>query len=1200
MNTSRIFLCCLLLFFSSLLTAQNNSAQLSGEVAAILPDFGLPAGTSSELIFAKDGRSLVGWNYNSLTIWDLASRRVRHLIREKDLNEMERIICTDDPKTIHIFFKQQFSSQNPLNNTYWSVDVQTGKISRTPKDPKKGILPNQLTNTSQDLAKSPDFLDKNFAERDKHLVVSSPQGSFVALSYKDSLELWNQQTQQLIYKRGISNIHDLTFDALGKQLALSTSSGVLVMEVNTGEVTAEFEAHQGNLDAYDPLILESGDVVFKAGAFQDQDKYLVSVFNLPNAKQKHSYIYGVHTLFSNGGGFYSTFFNGSQNVINDDTGNIFYTQSGNQDMWTRLSKNKKYLVMIERKGNNLVIWDNQLQQAKHRINGSTPYIHARFDERDSLFIAHNSREIEVYALGSGKKILSIPLKKEVNSNFTFHFSANSRYLAYINTDIKISVWDLKTQQETVLPIKVGRIIGVSDVSNKIAVFEMDNQVSLYQIKDGVRLFSIDLDLGYDKKNGRYFPEIEKIVVATQEAKIHVLDARKGVKLMTIYPSSNNEWFALAEDGIHFETSKNGLHQVDYRTASGEIKTFTKIDTTYYKAGMVQSVFKGLPLKQVVRTFPSSTWTPAQATLNYLKWFWELSTPIVLAPETNAQSPSLPFVKYGDFHFLGEERLLGEGDGTAQILEAGSLRTLVTLKTIPVESKISKDQRYWVFTQNDRQICVWDFPTLHSIKTLSLEDVLISSLAISPDSRYVLAGCTDGKIRRYSLPDLKEEPAWNIGKFNISKLVYSNKGSQILVIDEANRARLYTFDSAQPRLQYSIQLPARINHCQFNADDTFLMLYSSQKGHCWVYDLKTRKLVFQQALNFGMYIKNAAYFDSKDPNILYCQEVFKLFKLNLKTGEPLDSLDNVYRIFDYHPSKKQLLLRESSDEKVLFNLDSWQKTNFQSPSITNQRIFFLGDDLKKIYYYDHYDSGVYREYDWTKNEITASLDSKVYEQKIPSSPSKYAVILKKDSVQIFDNETKQVIKNLLWPRTMPKRMNISKLGRYLAYPLESSNNTELFDLQQNKVIHTLPFAASSYFFSSQDQYLFVINPADKQVQIVEIATLQHKGSIPRGFDDGAQIIPSSAYNNIKVLFYPGHSAYQFINLKTGQSLGIFYFLLSAKNKPGWGFIAKDGRFDGSPEVLQQFYYSDEKKMRTLSVDYKNNPKYQPGLLQKLLE
>ena len=63
---------------------------------------------------------------------------------------------------------------------------------------------------------------------------------------------------------------------------------------------------------------------------------------------------------------------------------------------------------------------------------------------------------------------------------------------------------------------------------------------------------------------------------------------------------------------------------------------------------------------------------------------------------------------------------------------------------------------------------------------------------------------------------------------------------------------------------------------------------------------------------------------------------------------------------------------------------------------------------------------------------------------------------------------------------------------------------------------------------------------------------------------------------------------------------FYFFFSTEDKPAWAFIAPDGRFDGSPDALQQFYAVDEKNLRTVGIDYKNHPKYQPGLLQKLLE
>ena len=229
-----------------------------------------------------------------------------------------------------------------------------------------------------------------------------------------------------------------------------------------------------------------------------------------------------------------------------------------------------------------------------------------------------------------------------------------------------------------------------------------------------------------------------------------------------------------------------------------------------------------------------------------------------------------------------------------------------------------------------------------------------------------------------------------------------------------------------------------------------------------------------------------------------------------------------------------------------------------------------------------------------------MDHETYKEKSKIAARPYLVTLKKDSVQISDNQTGKIVKQFAWLRAMPKQMNISKNGRYLADPLVSSKTTELFDLQLNKVVYTFPFAASSYFFSLNDQYFFVNHPEDRRMELVELATLQPKVELRESNYDGIEVVPNAEHKSTKVLFFALSSNYQFINSKTGQSLGKFYFMLLNDQTPAWAFFAADGRFDGIPDALQQFYYVDEKNLCTVPIDYKNDPKYQPGLLQKLLE
>ncbi len=1164
-----------------------HSRNKASGVASLLPKFGLPPGSISDLIFTKDGKTLVGAGYSTLTVWDLPAGRVKYIIEDEFCKEIEQMLSTDDPKIVHIHFKKQspYSSriQEALNTTYWALNVETGKINRLDKKLDQALPSNQLNSKSQDLAEKPSFIQKDLNKWMAYHMSLSPRKTYFAFAYPGFFELWDYPKQQLIYKRALQGkINDLLFDETEKRLVISTDDRIQIIDLSADKVALELDKFAGSL-SYGGTVLESGDVLYSSGSF-------TSSFNLPAAKMS----------YQAGRPLVSSWFNGHEQTMYDDTGEIFYTGITESNARPQVSKNKKYLVYIDSKG-EIVVWDNQTRQAKHHIKTNDRYENASFDERDSLLVAHTKKNIELYQVASGKKIHDIPISKSLRAHFPFHFSANSRYLAYLDADYHPVIWDLKTLQQTIFLSYANSIIGLSDASNKIVVVEGEN-VAVYPIRGNLnRLHLFKLEGASWNKNGHYFPGIEIIVVPIAQ-KICVLDVKTGKKLMTIYPSSTNDWVAISDDGLHFETSENGLHQMAYLSTTGQVVPFTKKDTAFYREGMVKSAFKGLPYSHKVAKFPERT-VNTRNELDYLKWFWEVNKPIVSAPALNTPQLQFSLKRPKNIQFLGKDRLIHQNsEGQVQLLEPGTLRVIKTLEGVqePLSSQVSKNQLYWVFIEDKSQIRLWSIPEMRSLKTLKLEDVKVSTLLITPDNQTLLAGCSDGRVRFYSLPDLQEKQAISIGKFPITALAHGNAGPQVLVVDDSKRAYLYKLEKDQLDLQCKIEIVinSSVISAQFNADDTYALINISQHNGLMVIDLKTKLPVFE-TIRMLMGRNDFSLFDPVDPHILYFTNTIDFSKLDVRTGQKMDSLSTLNSTHSYDPYRQQLLVDDYDNSSTIFDLRSWKKTK-KVIERTPPQILRFGDQLQKIYYLDPNENGIYHEYDWSKNSITATSDQTAYQEKSKISPRPFQVIIKKDSVQIMDNQIGKIVKQFLWSRPMPRKMNISKSGRYLAYPLENSNTTELFDLQLNKAILTLPFAAISYFFSINDQYFFANNPNDKQMQVVELSTLQTKDKLYQGFSDGIQVIPSVDYKNTKVLFFHDKLAYQFINTKTGQSLGFFYFLFSAEGKPAWAFITPDGRFDGSPNALQQFYAVDEKNLRTVGIDYKSNPKYQPGLLQKLLE
>ncbi|WP_421799797.1 WD40 repeat domain-containing protein [Haliscomenobacter sp.] len=230
-------------------------------VVALLPKFGMPVGSISDLVFTKDGKALVGAGYSTLAVWDLPTGRVKYIIEDEFCKEIAQMLSTDDPKIVHIHFKKQgpYSShlEEALNTTYWALNVETGKINKLPKKVDEAIPTNQLNSKSQDLTQKPDFIGKDLNKWVEFRIAISPLKTYLAFAYKDFFELWDNQKQQLIYKRVLPyKVNDLLFDEKEKQLVISTDDRVQIIDLSVDKVELELDKFEGSLSGESSSNLE--------------------------------------------------------------------------------------------------------------------------------------------------------------------------------------------------------------------------------------------------------------------------------------------------------------------------------------------------------------------------------------------------------------------------------------------------------------------------------------------------------------------------------------------------------------------------------------------------------------------------------------------------------------------------------------------------------------------------------------------------------------------------------------------------------------------------------------------------------------------------------------------------------------------------------------------------------------------------------
>jgi hypothetical protein len=227
-------------------------------------------------------------------------------------------------------------------------------------------------------------------------------------------------------------------------------------------------------------------------------------------------------------------------------------------------------------------------------------------------------------------------------------------------------------------------------------------------------------------------------------------------------------------------------------------------------------------------------------------------------------------------------------------------------------------------------------------------------------------------------------------------------------------------------------------------------------------------------------------------------------------------------------------------------------------------------------------------------------------------------------------------NIIWITPTEARQNaISQNSQYVALKNRGESIVKVFSSLTQQLIYELPLNTSELEIAaiSNDGKWLAAKPDWRGIQVYDLTTKhliysdeQSIGPVLFSKDISQMILRMEhkfvAYDlksrkiirdiplNVQAA-YPGlvfgngrfgianyeNAPYQLWNLKLGKVLGDFYFFDLPDHAPAWIFMDVDGNYDGSPAGLSMLYQLDELNFISKDFDYKNDPKYRPGLLNK---
>lgn len=1093
------------------------------------------------------------------------------------------------------------------------------------------------------------FID---AEKISNLTFS-PDKQFFARALHDQgvVEIRRTSNKALLKKRSLpgSKILKMSFTPSGKNLVLTDGGKIWNWDIEQDTVLqfSDFFVNYKETRSYESAgychLLPSGKLVFLTVDLNYQRSYKTidlitgqtEIFELTNTSNDHYQSHDKLYVENRMGSITSVF---DQKMIPFPL-NI----SGISDV--AFSNKSKHIGIIHEAQSTFTFWNVELQKIAFTRKLQEVYYKAEISYSDSLIALSSKKIVLLLHARTGKELKRIPVETGGSSQVRLKFSPDNRYL-FINCPYEgiIILWDLligKEFKRFSFKNDSGHLIGVAS-SNQTFYGVVNGAVFAYN-QEGKELYRVQLKERDIKIE--YFPNDQKIIVASNKGIIYQIDAPTGTILHTIYLGNYQNWIAVDQNN-QIRTSSSAARYVHYRTKQGAVGLLF---------GKNRVIHEPLPsLLQPKNSLTSTSSNEVKVNSNPFafvndKWKANLVGSSMKkidfqGPRINSQFFTSPITQV-KFAQNDEIIVAQEESGSIHFIERAGFRLLKSLKIenpSQVPFVLSTDERFLVCLDGKQTIHLYQLSNGELIQKRTLTNSAISALTISSNGQFLLVGTLDGQIYTCKLPDLNVIHNLYASEARIVQIKMNNESNKVIIAN-AN-SDFVSFDLSPG---HQLVNPVFIGNLGSFGFVNQLEFTSNQKVVVF-----TRDLVYSLTLGISgsfqkvfMYPKEGAavLLDPSNQNQFYYQNErsypSKWYLYDMDEKKQIDSIPNSNIFLAVSRNKKFAITNSSFTRHYLYPFDMVKQQDIPMEGTTgflknlvidNHNMHYIQGEFEgQAYQIDlltsntstlpgTYDTGnfILEKGNWNftgrflkqpRGVGKKSLRDTSFMWKlsgdletIATSENGYYLAhsaYKKDTVYVYAALTQKLVYKLHIPKNDNSYFFISDDGKFLVVKKYlGSAEAMVFDLTNQKLLFVDKLATGRPSFSNDSKYLFLPG-----IQTIRVYDLISKKIVKEHPFENELLFPMFRLSNPKFgIVASSTDYYQLWDKSKGLLLGKFNFFKLKNNPPAWTFTTPDGRFDGSPDGLKQLYYIEENRLRSKEVDLKNDPKYQPGLLSKVLK
>ncbi|MDW7973025.1 MAG: caspase family protein [Thermodesulfovibrio sp.] len=579
--------------------------------------------------------------------------------------------------------------------------------------------------------------------KDVTSVFFSPDGKYIASGSRDkTVKLWEVSSGKNIrtFIGHSDYIYSVAFSPDGKYIASgSHDTTIKLWEVSSGKNIRTFIGHSGNVSS----IAFSPDGKYIASGSGDKT---IKLWEVSSGKNIRTFIghsdYISSIAFSPDGKYIAS---GCQ----DSTIKIWEISSGKQ---MRIFIGHSYhvssvafspdgrFIASGSLDETVKLWEVSSGMEIRTFKGHSWVKSVAFSP-DGRFIASGSgdKTIKLWEVSSGKNIRTF--KGHSGDVSSVAFSPDGRYIASGSMDNTVKLWEVSSGKR--INIFKGNSIFVTSVvfspdGNYIASGGDDNTVKLWEVSSGknIRIFK-----GHNKyvTSLAFFPDGRYLASGSEDNTVKLWEVSSGKNIRTFKDNGvrgKTEYIIIevsSEREKIFEGRNRGVTSIAF-SPDGRYIASGSHDTTIklweVSSGKKMKTFKGHSSWITSVAFsPDGRYLASGSEDNTVK-LWEINSEKV---KNGINYINLFAILFSDLNIEKEIKTFKEhSKGVTSIA-------------------FSPDGKYIISGSKDNTVKLWEVSSGKEIMTLIGHSGWVTSVAFSPDGRYIASGSDDGTIRLWDIP-----------------------------------------------------------------------------------------------------------------------------------------------------------------------------------------------------------------------------------------------------------------------------------------------------------------------------------------------------------------------------------------------------------------------------------------------------------------